>query len=215
MLDEARAALSGFLESRSPTRDQLAELAAHAIRLAYLDEPYRSSRLDPHFEHVESEEVEDLMAMLDIVPFESLLPNEILLLNPSFGESSQLMSGADTDLIAGDLLVDIKATAKGEMSVRDLDQLLGYYLLARNQRRLDPKFPEINRVALYFCRHGHLWSMGVTNGTDRPDFAGIEEWFFTRAREEQRRRSEALEKLKERVGSGFSSRPPSSDPEKS
>lgn len=93
------------------------------------------------------------------------------------------MGGADTDLIAGDLLVDFKVTRKGEVAARDLDQLLGYYLLSRNQRRLDPRFPKMERAAIYFCRYGYLWLQDVNVWVTHPEFARIEKWFFGRAKE--------------------------------
>ena len=94
-----------------------------------------------------------------------------------------MVGGADADLIAGDLLVDFKATMKREMNGKDLDQLLGYFLLARKQRAVDPSFPEVKRVALYFCRHAYLWVLDVTMWTEHPEFPDIEEWFFNRAKE--------------------------------
>jgi hypothetical protein len=94
-----------------------------------------------------------------------------------------LLGGADTDLITGDLLVDFKTTKRSEMQVSDLDQLLGYYLLVRRQRRSNPSFPEVKRLALYFCRHGFLWVQDATTWTDHPQFLEIEEWFFKRAKE--------------------------------
>jgi hypothetical protein len=100
-----------------------------------------------------------------------------------------------------------KVTAKGEMNVRDLDQLLGYYLLARNQRHLDSTFPEIKRAALYFCRHGHLWSLDATIWTEHSAFTEIEKWFFERANEAQKQATESLEKLKERLRHGLVLKP--------
>jgi hypothetical protein len=104
-------------------------------------------------------------------------------LNPSFRQSSHLVGGADTDLIAGDLLVDIKTTKKGEIDAKDLDQILGYLLLARKQRSVDPTFPVINRLGLYYCRHGYLWSLEASTWASHPEFPGIEQWFFQRADE--------------------------------
>ena len=54
--------------------------------------------------------MEDLLSMLEIVPFGSLLHKKTVLLNPTFEESSVLVGGADADLIAGDLLIDFKVT---------------------------------------------------------------------------------------------------------
>ncbi len=184
VLENAKAALAGYLKTEAPSSTQRAELAAHAIRLAKLDEVFRSLRfLDPKFEASEPDDVADLLAMLAIVPFDALLHKRIMLLNPTFGESSQLVGGADADLIAGDLLVDFKVTKKPQMSSDDLDQLLGYYLLARNHRCLDPTFPEIMRAAFYFCRHAYLWVQNVAIWTAHPEFVETEGWFFRRAKE--------------------------------
>jgi hypothetical protein len=179
VVENAKSALGAYLKTKAPKRTELANLAAHAIRLAKLDPVARAFRpLDPDFEAADPEVVEDLLAMLAIVPFDSLLHSKVVLLNPDFKEPSELVGGADADLIAGDLLVDFKVTKKGEVAARDLDQLLGYYLLARHQRRLDREFPEINRAAFYFCRHGHLWVLDVSTWVAHPEFAQIENWFF-------------------------------------
>jgi hypothetical protein len=181
VVEKTRAAHTIHLQSTAPTHAQLAELAAYAIRLAKLDVLCRAGVFEPRFADAAEEDVADLLSMLEVVPFDSLLHSKILLLNPDFGESSQLVCGADTDLITGDLLIDFKATRNRSMSCTHLDQLLGYYLLARNQRRLDPMFPEIKRAGFYFCRHGCLWSVDTTTWTEHPDFPEIEQWFFKQA----------------------------------
>jgi hypothetical protein len=182
IVESAKAAVAAHLKRRTPSRSQLEEIAAHAIRLAKLDSVVRAMRLDPRFEEAEPEDVGDLLLMLDIVPFDKLLHSETLFLNPRFKESSQIVGGADADLIAGDLLVDFKVTKKRGMTVEDLDELFGYYLLARNERHVDSRFPEIKRVAFYFCRHCYLWVLDVTTWTDHPQFSEIEKWFFDRAK---------------------------------
>lgn len=171
------------MKLNAPTAAKQAELAAHAIRLAKLDSVYRAWRLEPGFEETSSEDIQDLADLLAIVPFHELLHDKLLLLNPNFMQTSHLVGGADTDLIAGDLLVDFKITNKGEIEVGNLDQILGYLLLARKQRSVDPTFPVINRLGLYYCRHGYLWSVEASTWTSRPEFFGIEQWFFQRADE--------------------------------
>jgi hypothetical protein len=195
IVEKAKFAVDSFLKTRTPTRAQLSELAAHAIRLAKLDQVARELQLDPRFEEAEGEDVEDLLNLLEIVPFGSLLHKKTMLLNPTFGESSVLVGGADADLIAGDLLVDFKVTKMGRMSATNLDQLLGYYLLARNHRQADPTFPEIKRVALYFSRHGLLWPLDVTVWTNHPGFPEVETWFFKRARDAFNQRVESRERF--------------------
>jgi hypothetical protein len=181
VVERAKSAVAAFVKNESPNLPERADLAGHAIRLAKLDGIYRAHQIDPSFEEAACEDVEDLLGMLAIVPFESLLQGKILMLNPTFGETSHLVGGADTDLISGDLLVDFKTTKSSEMQAKDLDQVFGYFLLARHQRRADAKFPEIKRVAFYFCRHGHLWVLDATAWTNLPEFPEVEQWFLKRA----------------------------------
>ena len=183
VLQNAKCAVSTYVTKKSPTNIEQLEIAAHAIRLAKLDSVIRTGRLDPFFEEISQEDIEDLADMLAIVPFHTLLHDKLLLLNPTFGKASALVGGADTDLIAGELLVDFKVTKEAKMEVEWLDQLLGYYFLVRHKRMDDPGFPEIKRLGLYFGRHGYLWERDVSAWTDHSDFLEIEKWFVSRARE--------------------------------
>ncbi len=183
IVEDAKTAVAAYVKLKRASRDKRADLAAHAIRLANLDPVYRRGdyQLDPQFDQAFPEDVENLLALLAIVPFDKLIHDQVLLLNPNFGATSELVGAADTDLITGDMLVDLKTTKKGEMDGVNLDQLFGYYLLARRHRQVDPTFPEIKRLAFYFSRHGYLWSEPATTWTDHPQFSEIEKWFFQRA----------------------------------
>ncbi len=183
VVDKAKAALAAYTKNTSPMPGEQADLAAHAIRLAKLDPLCRARVFDATFDEAAQEDVEDLVAMLAIVPFERLLHETVLLLNPTFGEASQAVRGADTDLIAGDMLIDFKTTTKTAMEGEYLDQILGYFFLARREQRVNPKFPEIKRLGIYFCRHGFLWTIEAKTWTDCPVFPEVEEWFFQRAGE--------------------------------
>ncbi len=183
IVEGAKIAVATYLKSKRPSSTRREELASHAIRLAQLDEVYRSKRLDAQFETVDPADVQDLLALLAIVPFDTLLHKQVMLLNPTFGDSSPLVGGADADLITGDMLVDFKTTKKNAMNAADLDQLLGYFLLARNQRRSGHQFPEIKKLGLYFCRHGYLWAADTSSWTDHPQFLEVEKWFLKRAGE--------------------------------
>jgi hypothetical protein len=188
LIDRAKAAVATYVRDKAPTRAAQEDVARHALRLARLEPVYRAGQVEPSlFDEPAPEDVQDLLDMLAVVPFNSLVHDRVLLLNPAFGESSRLVGGSDPDLITGDTLLDFKATKKSEMEVRDLDQMLGFFLLARNQLRLDPAFPQINRFALYFCRYGRLWAQDVTLWTNHPEFDGLEGWFFQHAGEVFRR----------------------------
>lgn len=183
VLGNARGALAAYLDVKAPTVDMQAELAAHAIRLAKLDSVYRAWRLEPGFEEASTEDVKDLVDLLAVVPFSDLLHDKVLLLNPDFKQTSHIVGGADTDLISGDSIIDFKTTGKGEIDVGNLDQILGYFFLARKQQAVDPTFPVINRLGLYYSRHGHLWSLETSVWESHPDFQKVERWFFQRAEE--------------------------------
>lgn len=183
LLENAKAAVAAYLMLKVPTTAKQAELAGHAIRLAKLHSACLALKLEPGFEEASEEDIQDLVDLLGIVPFDELLHDKMLLLNPTFRQSSYLVGAADADLISGDLLVDFKTTKENEIRAGSLDQILGYFLLARKQHLVDPTFPEINRLGLYYCRHGFLWSLETSNWTSNPEFPGIEDWFFQRAAE--------------------------------
>jgi hypothetical protein len=183
IVQDGLVALEAYTSCPAPTPVQQADLAAHAIRWAKLDSVARVRKLDPQFAEAAPEDVQDLLALLGVVPFDLLTNAHTLVLNPTFGESSSLVGGADADLITGDLLVDFKTTKQPEMSADDLDQLLGYFLFARRQRTIDRRFPPINKLGFYFSRHGHLWTAETSQWTSNPRFSEIEEWFFKRASE--------------------------------
>jgi hypothetical protein len=75
VLDAAKVEQANYLMYKSPTREDQADLAAHAIRLAKLDDVSRKSRLDPRFEVANQDDVEDLLDMLAIVPWGTCLPS--------------------------------------------------------------------------------------------------------------------------------------------
>lgn len=179
----AREAVQQYHASDVVSAEERASLAAHALRLAKLDLVFRAHRLDPRFAEADPEDVDDLLALLEIVPLPALLDSTTLHLNPIFGDSSAAVGGADTDLITGDLLVDIKTVKEATIRADHLDQLLGYFLLARREHERDPSFPQIGRVGLYFARHGHLWIVDAAEWTTHPEFAAVEEWFFEAAAE--------------------------------
>lgn len=179
----ARIAYAEYLRTERPRRAQLEQLAAHAIRLAKVDVIVRSGYIDPTLEEADPSDIEDLTALLKVVPFDRLLDAKTMILNPTFGRSSMLVGGADADLIAGNVLIDFKTVVNSVIKPKDLDQLLGYWLLGRHERRTNTSFPEVNSAGIYFARHGHLWTVDVSAWTQHPEFVAVEDWFFSRAAE--------------------------------
>lgn len=181
-LREAKEAVSAYQRLDAPSEVEREGIAVRAIRLAKLDLVRRAGKLDADFDVVDGQDVHDLLAMLAIVPFNLLRYNSVLLLNPAFGESSQLVGGADCDLVVGDCLIDIKTTHMTSMEGRGIDQLLGYFMLARNEHRAGI-FPLVTKVAFYFARYGCLWAL---NAASRPGIDEAERFFIDRARSPSR-----------------------------
>jgi len=177
-VNAATVAHERYIQMSEVSREDQEEMAGYSIRLAAMDMIYRAAILDELlFREPECTDVQELVDLLAIVPFDSILCTGRLFLNPTFGEASHNLGGADADLIAGDALIEVKTTKKDSIEVTWLDQLFGLYLLARNQRTRDPAFPEIKRLALYFARHGFLWIVPVSQWVDHPGFADVEGWF--------------------------------------
>jgi hypothetical protein len=183
IVEAARSEHCAYVRKQSVDREDHEAIAYCAIRLAKFDPIFRAGKLDDMlFEKPDGDDIQELVSMLEIVPFE-LLIDAPLMLNPDFGDSSALIGGADADLLVGDMLMDVKTTINDSVRVDCLDQLLGYYLLAMRQRAVAPSFPEVKRLAIYFSRQGHLWIRPTSLWTDHPSFSEIEKWFFERCKD--------------------------------
>ena len=133
--------------------------------------------IESRFADVPTDDVEELLDLLDIVPFESLIATP-LMLNPDLSITPPFVG--DVDLVIGEMLTEIKVSKHDTTRQDSLDQLFGYFLLARKRRVVDPSFPEIKTFAIYFARQGYLWVRPTTLWTDNPNFSAIEAWFIGR-----------------------------------
>jgi hypothetical protein len=181
IVDGVQTVYDAFICNQQPSRDDFVDMAQCAIRLGKLDPVFRAglTAMPPDIlQEPEQDDVEELTALLEVVPFDSLLDNERLILNPTFGSASRMIGGADSDLISGDSLIDFKTTKDDAIDVKFLDQLLGYYLLARGERARNPNFPEIKRLGFYFARRGFLQIWPISQWVDHPEFVAVEKWFW-------------------------------------
>ena len=177
-IDNARSAHARYISTRKPNDDDRIRIAENCLRLARLEQARRSGILEPDFNSPSHDIADELVQLIGIVPYEQLDFDATFILNPSFGDLSKELGGADADVINGDLLLDLKVVKKGTIEVHFLDQLFGYFLLARRHRLSNPKFPEVRRAGLYFARHGYLWTFAATQWLDHPQFREAEDWFF-------------------------------------
>lgn len=134
-----------------------------------LVDPCARASVDSLLAAVPADDVRDLGA-LAVLAGDRFLPAVAswappLYLGPTF-DGSAAIGGADADLIAGDVLVDVKAligrkTSAGgrraQLSANTVYQILGYALLDDTDRY------GLRRVAFYQARYGHLASWDLVD----------------------------------------------------
>jgi len=159
-------------------------LLASALLLANLDIIYRTGRFEDYVEldTVSDEDIKDLTNLIKIVPAAQFKTKKVCLLNPTFGEASKLVGGADADLVVDNTLVDIKTTKKLQLPRKYFDQLIGYYCLywIGGISGL-PQDYEIKNLAVYFSRHAYLHLIPVKDCIRQVNFQEFLEWFKERA----------------------------------
>lgn len=90
--------------------------------------------------------------------------------NPKFGDASNLVDGADADIVLDDTLIDIKATVRAGYKWTDAAQLASYVVFAAMCGKPWP----IRRAGIYQARYGRLLWFDVAElaqATDLQSFA--------------------------------------------
>jgi len=182
-LSAAKAAHSKYIALSNPAGRDIEGIAEHAIRLAKLDPIYRAGYVDPEPATVDQMDVQDLVALLGLVPFDrsmSICEQRKVLLNPTFGRFSVGIGGADADFVAGNTLVDIKTTKNPRLKPH-LAQIVGYAMLADAFRSQDmPTFPELRSIGIYYSRQGHLEIISFDLIRSASDYPGAYEDLLSR-----------------------------------
>jgi hypothetical protein len=160
------------------------EVIKTAIYLAQLDPIFRAGVIDPNLGIIDKNDVEDLRSLLSNIKLDTFKAKNICILNPTFGEGSHLVGGADADLLIDDTLIDVKTIKKLELDRNHFNQLIGYYILFKiggidqYQNSL-----EVKKLGVYFSRHGILFTIPIDtilNSTNIEDFT---KWFKKKAKE--------------------------------
>lgn len=133
-------------------------------------------------EFIDKKDVEDLRKLISLVDPELFKANKVCILNPTFGEGSKLVWGADADLVVDDMLIDIKTVKRLTFSRKYLDQLIGYYTLYKIGG-IDgmPNQNEIAKLGVYFSRYSYLYWYDIDEIIDINRIIEFVEWFKARA----------------------------------
>ncbi len=178
IISEAKHNYNSYLTSGSIEQ----ELITSTLKLAQLDEIFRSHFISKDLGIVNDNAVKDLSNLITIVDPNLFRAKKYCFLNPTFGEGSRLVGGADADLIIDDILIDIKTVKNLEMKRETFNQLIGYYTLYKiGGIDHSPTQIEINRLGVYFSRFGYLLEYKIEDIIDGNIFPDFKEWFVKRA----------------------------------
>jgi hypothetical protein len=165
------------------------QLARAALFLAALDKAYRTGPETVVVSYLRAPlryEVEDCMRLVLAVPDEVITARQRAALNPTFGEASRLVGGADADFVIDDTLVDIKTTKYYQVTATQLHQIVGYrILLAACEEGGSTALgaPAVTHGAIYFSRHARLERFRYSDLISREDFHKLSEWFINHVSE--------------------------------
>jgi len=181
VVKEARRHHAAFLRNGSGAEN----LLRSALLLAQLDPLLRASGINFSWRRADLADVRDLRRLLSVVEPRHFRTKRVCVLNPRFGEASELVGGADADLLLDGSLIEIKTTKLFEVKREWFDQLLGYYLLSRLDgiEGVDQRH-RVTRLGIYFSRHGYLWTFKVQEVVDERRLPAMARWFVKRASRE-------------------------------
>ena len=129
-------------------------------------------------------DVEDLRQLISIINPETIKADHTCVLSPTFGPEAAKLMGAEGDIVIDDVLIDIKTYRNLKVDRDIFNQLLGYYTLYRiGGIQGMPPNNQINKLGVYFSRHGYLYTYKVEDLGDESKYLDFIEWFRKRALE--------------------------------
>lgn len=158
------------------------KLIESTILLAQVDIIYRVKRIYKNVGNINKDDVTDLRNLISLVNLNDFKLKNTCFLNPNYGKASNMVRGADADLIIDDMLIEIKTTKTLQMRREVYDQLIGYYTLYRIAGINGmSEYNEIKKLGVYFSRHGYLHLYDIEDIIDETKFPEFIEWFKERA----------------------------------
>lgn len=159
------------------------ELIRQTLRMSYIDPVFRAGvGVEYIGADADKADIEDIEKQFALIEEKLFIAKDICMLNPTFGEASRLVGGADADLVIDDKLIDIKITKKLELKLNDFCQVIGYFLLHRISGIDGRKELEINQLGIYYSRYGYLFLFNIQDLIDENSLQTFTEWFENRIR---------------------------------
>jgi hypothetical protein len=118
---------------------------------------------------------EDCVRLLEAVQWDELRLQVPICLNPTFGDSSSAVGGADGDIISCSRLIETKSGVKVKLR-DDLRQLVGYLILAHLEGT------ELVELVLYYVRYNAVLVWPTAAFAEHPAFVETCDRFVKRPR---------------------------------
>ncbi|MGI0047742.1 MAG: hypothetical protein ACREBB_11235 [Nitrosotalea sp.] len=173
LLEGAKKAYDDYLNTGKLNDD----IIKASIMLAQIDVFRRAGKIIPDLGSVKNDDITDLRNLISLVKPAFFKSKKTMILNPTFGKGSELVGGADADLVIDDTLIDIKTTKDPKFKKEYYFQLIGYYVLYRIGGIDGVKDSKIKNIAVYFSRHGVFYKIPVSSLVTNPKFDQFMEWF--------------------------------------
>lgn len=159
------------------------KLLKYLLKISQFDLIFRSGIFLGYFRKVSKEDIKDLSRLASLLTPDQFVAKKYVILNPTFGIASELIGGADADLIIDSKLIEIK-TVKSASRLREyVKQLIGYYLLLQIGSVSNISFNvKIDQIGIYFSRFNKMI------------YYNIKDFFQTKTKEK-----EYIEWFKERI----------------
>jgi hypothetical protein len=194
IISDAKANYSDYIKS-GEMKD---ELIKSALLLAQVDAIFRGGlrAVGEGFGTVDDGDITDLKNLVLIIDPKIFKSKKVCSLNPTFGLASNLIGGADADLIIDNMLIDIKTTKNPTFTRNYFNQLIGYYVLSliggiwSDTEETPPT--NVDTLGIYYSRHAQLYTIPVENVIDEDRFPSFIKWFKERARTELSQNLESL-----------------------
>ena len=135
--------------------------ARACLDLASLETIYRAGYSTTIGQPRSAAQVRELEHLVSIVPWDWFEPTRELLLNPTFGDGSRGVGGADADLYLDGCVLELKTTQSAFFGLPIVRQLVGYAALAW-RFGVDGATTRPDSIGVYFCRTGR-WRMFELN----------------------------------------------------
>lgn len=153
-----------YCEGKEVSLEKLGE----GLLIATYCQNYYRSRSHPRLRgylDVDEFELLDLMNLCrhtseNAPSFSDIKNKEDAQFNPTFGDGSRLVGGADADLMFDNVLIDIKTTKEFGCQAQKYNQIIGYYFLDKYYHNGKS---DIERIGLYFSRQHKYVFMNISD----------------------------------------------------